>query len=272
MLARVERRDHDGPVIRAGAQRGESLAGAALGGLGSVLVAIALVPLRGEIDNTNLALVLVVVVVGAAITGGRAAGAVAAVTSTLAFDFFLARPYLSMRLESADDVETVLILLVVGLLVGEVASRGRRARRRSERATRAVARVQRVAEQVARGARADEVVAVVTRELTELLDLHDCWLELPPYSWPLPRLERSGVVSGAERDWVAGGFVLPADGVELGVLGRGNEVARLVLLGKPVVPLMVEDRVVAVALADQLGSVLALASPEELDGLGKPGG
>jgi K+-sensing histidine kinase KdpD len=49
--------------------------------------------------------------------------------ATLWFDFFLVRPYLSMEIESADDIEAALLLLGVGLLVGQVASRGRRSRR-----------------------------------------------------------------------------------------------------------------------------------------------
>ena len=78
-------------------------------------------PFRRELDNANLALILVLVVVVAAILGGRGAGALAAVMATLSFDFFLTRPYLSLDIETSDDIETVLILLGVGLLVGEMA-------------------------------------------------------------------------------------------------------------------------------------------------------
>src|SRR3990172_4461590 len=109
-----------------------AMVGLALGGIGPIAVGALLVPLRGEIGNANLALILMFVVTVAAIVGGRGAGALAAVTSTFAFDFFLTRPFLSVRIDSAGDVETALILLAVGLLVGEVASRGRRSRREHE--------------------------------------------------------------------------------------------------------------------------------------------
>jgi hypothetical protein len=191
------------------------LVGVALGGLGAVGVAAALVPFRSEIDNTNLALVLVLVVVVAAIVGGRTAGAVAAVTATLAFDFFLVAPYLSMRVDSADDVETMLILLAVGLLVGEVAARGRRARRHQERAAEAIDRVQRVAELVAGGSSLDAVIGSVRQEMTALLHLQDCWIEFPPFTWVPPRLERGGTIGGSEHRWSRTGFSLPEDGVEL---------------------------------------------------------
>ena len=48
------------------------------------------------------------------------------------------------------------------------------------------------------------------------------------------------------------------------MLQAGTEVARLVLMGNPEVSVTIEERVVAVALADQLGSALAMAGPIEL--------
>src|SRR6478672_3264081 len=89
--------------------------GIALGGLAAVVATVLLVPLRDNIDNANLALVLVLVVVLAAIAGGRSAGAAAAIVGTIGFDFFLVPPFNSMRIESADDIETVLLLLALGL-------------------------------------------------------------------------------------------------------------------------------------------------------------
>ena len=130
---------------------GRKLVGLAVGGLGAIVVALVLVPFREDIDNANLALLLVLVVVLAAIVGDRGAAVLAAITGTMAFDFFLTRPYTSMRIESADDIETVIILLAVGLLVGEVAARGRRSRRERERAADAIGRVHRVAARIAEG-------------------------------------------------------------------------------------------------------------------------
>src|SRR3954469_12616554 len=213
-----------------GAQRAFGLA---LAGLGSIAVAIALVPLRGSIDNANLGLILVLVVVVAAIVGGWAAGALAAVTATLAFDFFLTRPYLSMRIDSADDIETVLILLGVGLLVGEVAARGRRARELEERTARAIDRVHRVARVVAAGAPLNEAISVATGELTALLALHDCFVEFPPFRWSMPVLDAGGTVEGEEHQWLPGGFVLSPDGIEVPVAAKGVPVARFVLIGDP---------------------------------------
>jgi hypothetical protein len=247
-------------VSREGGDDERSRFGLAAGGLAAILISVVLVPFRDHIDNANLALILVFVVVCAAIVGGRAAGAVAAITATLAFDFFLTKPFTSMRIDSADDIETALILLAVGLVVGEVASRGRRARRDRERAADAIARVHRVAERIANGAPLPETVRDVRAELAALLLLDDCWLELPPFQWPLPRLERAGTLEGEEQRWFAGGLVMPEYGVQLAVVEGGREVARFVLIGNPNVSVTIDERVVAVALADQLGSAFAAGS------------
>jgi hypothetical protein len=246
-----------------------AVVGLAIAAVGPVAVAAAVVPFRDDLDSANLALILVLVVVLAAIVGGRRAGAVAAITATLSFDFFLVRPYLSMEIESADDIETALILLGVGLLVGQVASRGRRTRRGQEQAAQAIVRLHRVADLAATGAPIDDVVAAVTTELRALLSLYDCWLEWRPFVYVMPRLERGGAISQVEHLWAEGGVALSEDGVELPVLDQGNEIARLVLIGNPAVSVTLEQRVVAVALSDQLGLALALAGPAEQERLAR---
>jgi hypothetical protein len=245
-----------------GAQRAIGLALAALGSIG---IAIALVPLRDSIDNANLGLILVLVVVVSAIVGGWAAGALAAVTATLAFDFFLTRPYLSMRIDSADDIETVVILLGVGLLVGEVAARGRRARELEERTARAIARVHHVARVVSSGAPLGETITVARHELVALLCLQDCFVEFPPFRWSMPALGPGGTIEGEdEHQWAPGGFVLSPDGIEAPVVANGRQVARFVLIGRPAHPVTFEERIVAVAIAAQVGGAIGMADPEDV--------
>src|SRR4030081_3346860 len=91
-------------------------------------VAGALIPLRHDIRPSNVSLLLVVVVVGAAVVGSRLGGAVAAVSSTIAFDLFFTQPYGSLTIHGRDDIETTFLLLVVGVVVGELVVRTRRRR------------------------------------------------------------------------------------------------------------------------------------------------
>jgi Domain of unknown function (DUF4118) len=232
--------------------------GYALAGLGPIVVAALLVPLRNEIDTTNLALVLVVVVVLAAVVGGRGPAVVAAIVTTASFDFFLTRPYQSLSIESADDVETAVILLVIGLLVGQLVVWARRNQYAAARGADEVERLARVAELAASGAQVEVLVHSIETEMTDLLHLRSCAFEPVPVDPSLPRLERSGAITGgAKRRFVGGEFALPEEGATLAVVARGREVGRFVLHPEPTEGASLEERVVAVALSDLLGAALA---------------
>jgi hypothetical protein len=235
------------------------------GGVTAIMVAAALVPLRSVLVNADVALVLVLVVVVAAVGGGRQAGAVTAVVCALSFDFFHTRPYLQLRIASQEDVTTMLLLLGVGFLVGEVASRGRLARSSAEARTSQIRRIHRVADLAARGDDAADVILGAQAELTDLLDLRDCRFEAIPFSPPLPRLERGGVVSWQDYRVHHGGVALPADGAELPVLGRGRSLGRFVLVPGSRAAVSLEQRVVALAIADQVGAVLAAPQAQGRD-------
>jgi Domain of unknown function (DUF4118) len=233
------------------------VAGLGVAALGPIVVAGALVPLREHIASANTALVFVIVVVLAAALGGRWTGVAAAIVSAMSFDFFLTRPYGSLKIDDADDIIATALLLAVGLIVGEIVVWAHRGHRQSRRGRDEIARLHRVAEQVATGGRASDVVASVRAELSQLLSLRSCGFEQPPFGVPLPRLERNGSVETPSRRFVRGEFALPAEGVELPVLGRGRQLGRLVLEPEPDAGVSIEERVVAIALSDQLGSVLA---------------
>jgi hypothetical protein len=125
-----------------------------------------------------------------------------------------------------------------------------------------VQRLHRVTELAAAGGDLDEVSDAVQRELSGLLDLERCRFERPPYLPMVARLERSGAISAEALHLASGGFALPRDGIELPVVGRGHEYGRLVLVPRAARGVSVEERVVAVALSDQLGAALAASSAD----------
>jgi K+-sensing histidine kinase KdpD len=239
--------------------------GIAIGGLGPVAVAGALVGVRDEINNANAALVLVLVVLAAGVVGGRLAGAVGAVVATLSFDFFHTQPYGSLTIASRDDVETTILLLVVGLVAGQIAVRARRSRSLADQRRSEIHQLHRVAELVARGAPATDVEQAVCTELQSLLSLRDCHYEAHPSMLVLPRLERNGAIEAHQyRHTGDDGFTLPAEGVELPVMAGGRAHGRLVLGPDPDEGVSLERRLVAVAIADQLGAALAgTPTPED---------
>ncbi|MBL8926233.1 MAG: DUF4118 domain-containing protein [Pseudonocardia sp.] len=107
--------------------------------LAPVVVGALLSLARDLIANNNAALVFVLVVVAVAATGYRAAGLLAALVSAASFDFFLTRPYLTFTINDRDDVETAVLLALIGLAVTEIALWGRRQQARAS--TRATWRV-----------------------------------------------------------------------------------------------------------------------------------
>ncbi len=231
--------------------------GVTLGVLAPMAVAATLVGVRDHIQNANVALILVVVVVAAGAIGGRVAGACSAVVAALSFVFFHTQPYLRLTIDSADDVETTVLLLIVGLVVGHLASGTIRARASASQSSIEIRRIHRVAERAARGDEAARVIEAAQDELIDLLGLRSCRFEAQPVLSALPRLERTGQLDTRVWRFRDDGFELPAEGVELPVYGRGQLLGRFVLEPIPGIGVTLERRVVAVAIADQVGGALA---------------
>ncbi len=218
--------------------------------------AAALVPFRDRVDNTNIALILVAVVVAVAATGGRTAGLTAAVMATLSFDFFHTKPYQSFTITQRGDIETAVLLLGVGLIVGELSSRSTRHRIDADQFGSDIARMHAVAELVSGGESADEVITAVRNELRDLLFLKGCSYCSDFATRPRPRMERDGEVMMAGLRWGVSRMGLPGKEVDLIVHGRGIPMGRFVMVPSPGIPVSWDRRLVAVAMADQVGAAL----------------
>src|SRR5438876_12230592 len=101
------------------------VAGWAAALLGPVAVSAVLLAFRDDLFATNAAVVLVLPVLVAALLGGRRGGVISAIVAAACFDFFFTRPYYSFTINRHDDVETTIVLLAVGLVVGELVIRAR---------------------------------------------------------------------------------------------------------------------------------------------------
>lgn len=223
-----------------------------------VAVAAALIPVRDDLVSTNIALLLVVVVVAVAATGHRVAAAVAALFAAGAFNFFHTRPYYSLRIDSNDDVETAVLLLVVGLAVGELAARGRRARGAVDRGRRDLASLQGLGALVAEGEDADYVLLAAESELTLLLGLVDCRFEAAHADIKvLPVIHRNGAVTWGPTNWETARWGLPSDGATIPVWSRGVCLGRFILTAPVGVPYSPDQLAQAASLVDQAGAALA---------------
>jgi K+-sensing histidine kinase KdpD len=220
--------------------------------------AAALIPLRDRLDNTNIALLLVITVVAAAASGRRSAAVLSALSAAAGFNVFHTQPYLSLRIESSDDLETAVLLLVVGLIVGELAVRGRRARATVAQDRHDLAALHDVGALVATGEDPDYVLMATASELTHLLGLLDCRYESTTHaSKVLPVIDRDGGVMWGPTPWDARQWGLPSDGAAIDVWSHGARRGRFVLHAPLSVPFSRDQLARAAALVDLAGASLS---------------
>lgn len=225
----------------------------------SVLVTLSaaatLVLIRGEVDNSVTVLALAGVISLCGALGGWRAGIWAAVSAAVGFNFFHTQPYLSLRIHDADDVLTTAALIVVGLVAGVTSSVAHRRTERYEEAGTELGAVERVADLVATGGDPADVETSVRAELLGLLGLAGCEFGVNPGDRPL--LGRRGDLVDALKTFHDGGFELPAGGIAIPVLRRGDVVGHLLCDPTPGAVVSLAHRRAAVALADLLGASFA---------------
>jgi K+-sensing histidine kinase KdpD len=229
------------------------------GVIAPLVVAVALLPFRGHIANTDVALVLVLAIVGVAANGFRAAGWVAAVSAAVWFDFFWTRPYEQLSITARVDIETFGLLLAVGVTVTEIAVWGRRQHLRASREAGFRAGILAAAEAVATGDSPSALIDRICQELVPLLGLESARFVYGT-GRDHPRLEHDGSVTwrGHSVDVERDGLPQPPDRpMELLVESGGAFRGRFLLTPKPETQPTRAERLVAVALADQAGAALA---------------
>lgn len=225
-----------------------------------VSVAGALVSVRSHTTNATVALALAALVSLLASFGTRATAAVAAISASIGFDVFHTRPYGSLAITGAEDVQTTLLLLVVGLLVGQLAARNRRHRNDAADSSYDLARIHGVAEMVAAGHPSDQVILAVSNELTDLLGLRRCRFDPSFANRPGPFIERHGEVSWGALRWGFRSMGLPHEETSLVLQHQGRPLGRYVLIPEPGRRVTSDQLIAAVALADQAAAALAHSS------------
>jgi K+-sensing histidine kinase KdpD len=233
----------------------------------ALAIAGALVGVRDDLDNANVALILMAIVVVAGIVGGRVAGITVASVASLSFNFFHTQPYESLRIHHGNDVLTVALLFASGLVVGEVANRRRKANEVAASRTVEVERLHDLAHRVVEARPLAEVWDVVRKDLVETLDATDIWFE-PADTFSaaaaLPQIAASGFVGGRVYHWVGTGFALPKEGVQLRVGNEQTPLGRVVLRGDAGRAVDIDDRLFALTLMELLALAIARRPGESL--------
>jgi K+-sensing histidine kinase KdpD len=247
---------------------GEGAFWAVAGFAASLVAGVALRPLRASAGLENVVVYVIVVALAAAI-GGRAAGLATSLSAALAYTWFFTTPYETLRIDAAEQVATVVLLFLAGLL----ASLGGRATRRAQVEAREEAEILQVLTAVnlaaARaGIKADTVAAQGLRELLDaravrvlregpegdLVVAQSGQLdgELDPGA--LPHLDEEGRIPSGHRRAVGGTLVLPAEGAVVDLVRRGRRVGALVIVPAEDRPILKTTRMAIAATAHALAN------------------
>jgi K+-sensing histidine kinase KdpD len=222
------------------------------------VVCALLTPFREHFDNANAALLLVVVIVAVAVFGIRLAGVIAAVSSAVWFDFFLTVPYDSFTINSSNDVEQAVLLLVIGIAVTQIAIWGRGQQAKASRRAGYLDGVITTSQAVAAGGSTDDLIEQVRAELTAVLGIDGAKFVAGSKQTQAPRLNPDGSVTRGSHVLKVERDGLPTNAeIELTVQHAGETRGRFLLTAATRIARPdLEQRLVAVALADQVGAAL----------------
>jgi K+-sensing histidine kinase KdpD len=231
--------------------------------LAPLVLAAVLVPFRGSFPNTDAALAMLLVVVAVAANGYRLAGYLAAASTAVWFDFFLTQPYERFAITHRTDIETTVLLLVIGVAITEIAVWGRRQYANANRRAGYLDGINSAAQAVAAGGSAPTLIDQVSSQLTRLLRLRSCSFQYGVAGLGRPaRLHHDGSVTIGRLPWAADREGLPQQSdLELLVEGGGIFQGRFLMTPEPGARPTLEQRLLAVALADQVGAALASSHP-----------
>jgi K+-sensing histidine kinase KdpD len=237
----------------------------AAGLAGPLALAAILVPFRSSFPNTDAALAMILLVVVVAAIGNRLAGYVAALSTAVWFDFFLTRPYETFTINRATDIETTVLLLVIGVAVTEIAVWGRRQHAAASRRTGYLEGINAAARVVATGSSPAALTDRVAASLTQLLSLRSCQFQYGIAGIGRPaRLHNDGRVVFEAQTYDLHSVSLPeGTDIELLVESGGRLQGRFLMQPEPSARPTREQLLVATALADQVGAALAASYPAE---------
>jgi hypothetical protein len=228
--------------------------------LGPLALAVILLPWRASWSNTNVALLLVVAVVAIACLGNQLAGALAAISAAVWFDFFFTLPYDRLTISHSADVTTFALLLAVGVAVSQMAAWAHRLKAVTVADAGYFSRILASAALTQEAGTPDDVVEYVRGQLIEVLDLKDCRFEFGKLLGQPPRLEPDGSITTRYGHHPVDEFGLPEQDVEVRTFSGGQYMGRFMLTPKPGSRPSQRARLVAVTLAGLAGQAIGDSS------------
>ena len=226
--------------------------------LAPLAISAVFVPFRASVSNTDAALVLVLAIVAVSANGLLLAGVIASASAAVWYDFFLTRPYESFSITRREDIETTVLLLVIGVGVSELAIWGRRQASLAVRQAGYLSGLHDAAAAAAAGTSVPALINAVSAQLTQLLGLEQCRFQRGVAGVGQPaRLLADGRVMVGPAEWDVETLGLPTvPEIELLVEIGGLLLGRFLLRARVDSHPTHAQRLVAVAFAGQVGAAL----------------
>jgi hypothetical protein len=225
-------------------------------------VAAAWIPARSDLPGTDVALLLVLAVAVSARVAGRGAAVIAALASATAFDFFDTKPYGQLFITEGRDAVTAVLLVVVGLVIGELTVRLTAYQRMALRRGEDFAVMSGAAQLMGFGDDAPMIVGALAGELVTRLQLADCRFEYGPLTGDGPHVSRDGSLIDGDGQRPRG----RPTAIDLPVWAGPRLAGFYHMTLKDGAWPAREGLVAAVGIAEQAGAALASISPGGLPG------
>lgn len=232
--------------------------GVVSGWIALLALAVALlVVFRARLDKAHVALILLLVVLGASASAGRTGGLLVAALAFLAFDFFLLPPYYTFTIANPLDWLVLLAFLVTSVVAASLLHRLQRAAGAAQRRSEEVAQLASLGAEALNAARAESAVAAVGEVIRRTLAVERAETRPANSETSAPQQEMVATLADGVRR------LLPTDANLESLEWMGNTPLTSLLL-----PLRVRDRVVGtLELTDTRGVVLDAAARRFLDAL-----
>lgn len=157
----------------------ETVRGYALGVLGVLIVTTVARPFRGDLNSVTIALMYLMVVLGAATAGGIGPGIFASVIGFLTFNFFFLPPYYSFIIGAPQDIVALFAFLTVAVVTSELVSRLKQREREAQRRANEFQTLSALTTALLADVTLDTVLATVVAEVTRAFNVESTALLLP---------------------------------------------------------------------------------------------
>src|SRR5690348_11244267 len=135
----------------------------------SVIATLAAFSMHGVLALSNIVMLLLLAVIGVAVAFGRGPAVVAAFINVLAFDFFFVPPRFTLAVTDAQDLITFVVMLIVGLVVGQLTARLRYQARAASLGEERASRLFEMARELSAALAAGQVTEIGERYVTTMV-------------------------------------------------------------------------------------------------------